>query len=321
MKTINRRSFIQETAKASAAAMLVSGFPLGHSAAAKRTKMTINLVCGAIGVSARTQADVNALAVKHGFESVEARGTELAVMSQGQIDDLLGDMKEKNITFGASGFPVDFRGSDAQFSGGIKEFPNFAKGIRRAGVDRVSTWISPGSGSMPYVQNFRQHAARLREVAKVLKDHGHRLGLEYVGTHTSLIRSKYPFVHTMAEMKELIAEIGTGNVGFVMDSWHWWQAQDSEGDILTLTNHDIVAADLNDAPAGKKREEQLDNQRELPMATGVIDLAAFLNAMNKIGYDGPVRAEPFNAPLRQLDKDAACAATSAAMKKAFALIT
>ena len=52
----------------------------------------------------------------------------------------------------------------------------------------------------------------------------------------------------------------------------------------------------------------------------VIDLAAFLNALNKLGYDGPVRAEPFNQALRELPKEEAVAATAQAMKKAFALI-
>ena len=58
----------------------------------------------------------------------------------------------------------------------------------------------------------------------------------------------------------------------------------------------------------------------MPAATGVIDVAAFLKALNQIGYDGPVRAEPFNKPLNDLNNDDACAATAAAMKKAFAML-
>jgi sugar phosphate isomerase/epimerase len=147
-----------------------------------------------------------------------------------------------------------------------------------------------------------------------------RFGLEYVGTKSLWTSQRHPFVHTMAETKELIAEIGKSNVGFVMDSWHWWTAGETAADILTLTNKDIVSADLNDAPMGIPRDEQIDGKRELPMATGVIDVGAFLNALNELGYDGPVRAEPFNAALRQMPDDEACAATIEAMKKAFALI-
>ena len=78
--------------------------------------------------------------------------------------------------------------------------------------------------------------------------------------------------------------------------------------------------DLNDAPLGIPLDHQLDGRRELPMTTGVIDAGSFLNALNGIGYDGPVRAEPFNKRVNDLNNDDACAATAAAMKKAFALI-
>ena len=44
-------------------------------------------------------------------------------------------------------------------------------------------------------------------------------------------------------------------------------------------------------------------------ATGVIPVAGFLGALLSMGYDGPVRAEPFNQPLNQMDNEAACAAT------------
>jgi hypothetical protein len=40
----------------------------------------------------------------------------------------------------------------------------------------------------------------------------------------------------------------------------------------------------------------------------------------QIGYDGPVRAEPFNKTLNAMDNEPAVAATAAAMKKAFALV-
>ena len=52
----------------------------------------------------------------------------------------------------------------------------------------------------------------------------------------------------------------------------------------------------------------------------MIDLKAFLSALMAIGYDGPVRAEPFNATVRTLPAGEAVAATARAMKRAFALI-
>jgi sugar phosphate isomerase/epimerase len=131
---------------------------------------------------------------------------------------------------------------------------------------------------------------------------------------------RYPFVHTMAEMKDLIGEIGAPNAGLLLDTFHWWNAGETAEDILSLKNEQVVSVDLNDAPAGVPRDQQLDNRRELPCATGVIDVGAFLNALNQIGYDGPVRAEPFNKAINALPKEEACAAAAKALKQAVALI-
>jgi sugar phosphate isomerase/epimerase len=68
------------------------------------------------------------------------------------------------------------------------------------------------------------------------------------------------------------------------------------------------------------KDQQKDNARELPLATGVIDVAAFLRALGAIGYDGPVRAEPFNEAVRKLPPEEAVAATGRAMRQAFALL-
>jgi sugar phosphate isomerase/epimerase len=91
--------------------------------------------------------------------------------------------------------------------------------------------------------------------------------------------------------------------------------------VLSLKGEEVISADISDAPAGIPIDQQVDQRRELPCATGVINLAGFLNALNKIGFDGPVRAEPFSDALKKMPREEAVAATSRAMKKAFALIS
>lgn len=278
--------------------------------------MKIALTPGSIGVTVTTQAELNALAHRHGYEAVEPRSPELAEMSSDQLQATLADLRAKTLVWAAAGLPVDFRGTDETFRTGMTRLPSIAAGLQRAGVTRVGTWLSPNSDTLTYRSHFSQTAARLREVGTVLKDFGLRLGLEYVGTQRSLVSRRYPFVHTLAETRELIAEAGTGNLGLVLDSWHWWTAGDTADDILTLTNDDVISVDLNDAPAGIEKRDQRDNQRELPLATGVIDVAAFLGALRRIGYDGPVRPEPFNQALNSMDNDEACAAAGRALRQA-----
>ena len=178
----------------------------------------------------------------------------------------------------------------------------------------------PTHAELNYLKNFQQHTERLQQVAQVLDDHGIRLGLEYVGPKTLRDRDKYAFVSTLEETRALIDEMQRPNVGLVLDSFHWYTAEEDIDDILTLTNREVVACDLNDAHRGRGPREQIDGERELPVATGIIPTKDFLQALVKINYDGPVRAEPFNQALNELDDQAAVAATADALKQAFELI-
>jgi sugar phosphate isomerase/epimerase len=280
----------------------------------------MDLVCGAIGVRAKGQRDAIRLAAQGGYESVQPSAGELARMSATELNELLDYLRASKLVWGAAGLPVDFRRDESAFAQGLSRLPELAKGLQQAGASRISTWLSPAHQELTYIANFKQHTRRLREIAKVLADHGLRFGLEYVGPKTSWSKQRFPFIHTMAQTKDLLSAIGRDNVGFVLDSWHWYTAHETKDDLLTLTNQDVVACDLNDAPAGVEIDQQIDSQRELPAATGVIDLKSFLGALVEIGYDGPVRAEPFNKKLNALDNDEAIAATSAALRKAFALV-
>jgi sugar phosphate isomerase/epimerase len=281
--------------------------------------MTIDLVCGNLGVKADLPGAI-ALAHKHGFGSVAPDAAYLGRLTDGQLAELQGDLKAKGLTWGATGLPVEFRNDDAAFRAGMVDLPAFALALRRAGASRVGTWIRPGHDRLTYVANFRQHARRLREVATVVGDHGLRLGLEYVGPRTSWTSARYPFIHTLAEMRDLITEIGRNDVGLVLDSWHWYTAGETVEDLRGLTNRDVVACDLNDAPRSVPLDQQRDGVRELPCATGVIDVRGFLKALAATGYDGPVRAEPFNATVRSLPADAAVEAAARALKQAFSLM-
>ncbi len=284
-----------------------------------KRKFTLCLSCGMIGVSGDARQALN-WAGQFGFESLEPATSFLATLSDTGLRAYRDEMKTKNLAWGAAGLPVEFRRAEAEFEQGMKLLPDFARVLQRAGITRVATWLSPGHPSLTYMANFRQHARRLREAARVLGDHGARLGLEYVGPKTSWSSSRFPFIHTMAEMKDLIAEIGRDNVGFLLDSWHWYTAEETKADLLTLRASDVVMCHLNDAPRNIPVAQQVDSRRELPCATGVIDVKAYLGALIQIGYDGPVACEPFNQELRKLPPGQALGAVAAAMKKAVALV-
>ena len=318
MHQMTRRTMVAASA-ASIAIVPYQAFGWLSAANETKRKFTMDLSWGAIGVRANQLQAIN-YAAEYGFESVYADARFLSSLDDAARADLAATMKEHGIVWGAAGLPVDFRKDEETFREGLTKLPVMAKAMEQAGVTRVGTWLRPYHNELTYIANFRQHARRLRDCVKVLGDHGLRFGMEYVGPKTLWASTRHSFIHSMAETKELIAEIGQDHVGLVLDSWHWYTAHETVDDLRTLTNKDIVACDLNDAPTGLEIDKQIDNKRELPSATGVIDLKTFLGVLAEIGYDGPVRAEPFNAKLNAMDNEAACRATSEAMKKAFSLV-
>jgi sugar phosphate isomerase/epimerase len=301
---LSRRCFLAVTALAAQARAA------GHA-------MHMHLSCGALGIQA-SQREAIDLAAKHGFDVIDADGKFLNGLSDGELQDLLGYMKAQKVGWAMAGLPVEFRRDDATFSAGIADFRTYANGLKRAGVRSVTTWVKPSSNDLAYVANFKVHVARLREIARGLDSAGLRLGIEYVAPKTAWASQRYPFIHSMAEMRELIAEIGLSNVALVLDSWHWYHAGDSGADILALRGSDVVSVDLNDAPAGVVKDQMVDGKRELPGATGIIDGKTFLQSLKEIGFAGPVRAEPFNDAVRRLSRDDAAEAAAGALRKAFA---
>lgn len=283
---------------------------------AQQRKFYTAFVPGSLGVKA-DQAKAIELAAKYGYDSVQPFPGDLR---RDGVQRYLEALERHQLRWAAAGLPVNFRSDDDSFAEDMAELPANADALQEAGVTRVGTWLSPAHEELTYLQNFKRTANRLRQVAKVLRDRDMRLGLEYVGTKRNWTGSRHSFVHTMAGTKELIAEIRGPNVGVVLDSWHWWTSRETADDIRTLSNDDVVSADLNDAPRGIERDDQYDNRRELPLDTGVINVRDFLEALVTIGYDGPIRAEPFNKRLNDMEDEQASRVASESLRKAFALV-
>jgi sugar phosphate isomerase/epimerase len=315
---ITRREFLVAGA-ATAIGLSAAGKLIAAATSAPERKFYAILSLGRLGLHASFPESLE-LATKHGFEGLDPDAGYLASLNDDGLHRLLDDLQKRNLKFGAAGLPVEFRKDPDTFNSDLKKLPATAAVLQRAGIWRVNTWILPCSDDLTYLQNFRQHAERLRLCAQVLADQGQVLGLEYVSPRTLWRSQKHPFIHTLSEMKELLVAIGTDNLGIQLDSWHWFNAQETQQDLLTLRGQDVITVDLNDAPTGLTLDQYRDNSRELPAATGVIPVKQFLDALLQIGYDGPIQAEPFNAALRALPLEQACAAASDSMKKAFRLM-
>jgi len=316
---MNRRNFIRHSGLSMSSLMLLSTITSWKTSIPTERKFTLWLDTGALGIKT-DQKGILQYASDYGFEAISAFPNELAQMSESELAAFKDEMQNNHIVWGSAGLPVQFRQDEATFREGLSAFPDQVAALARAGVSRMNTWIMPNHDTLTYRQNYHQHANRLKIIANILGDQGIRLGLEYVGPKTLWTDKRYAFIHTMAETKELIEAIGESNVGFVLDSFHWFTAGEEKADILTLTDDDVVACDLNDARSGYSKDEQIDGKRELPGEGSVIDLQAFVDALVAVGYTGPVRAEPFNQAVRDMEPAAALQKTYDTMIRTFQLV-
>src|SRR6185503_498945 len=158
-----RRDFLTRVVGGAVAAAFAR--PTSAAEPPARRRMTIDLICGNLGVKA-TQREAIDLAHRHGFESVFPDAAELARLSDAETADLLAELKAKGLVFGAAFLAVDFRKDDATFERGLAELPGYARTLERAGVRRTGTWLPPSSDTLTYLQYFKQTARRLREVAR-----------------------------------------------------------------------------------------------------------------------------------------------------------
>ncbi len=258
---------------------------------------------GAIGVQASTVEEALAAAKTGGFGGVEINVGEIAdrVEQNGaaSVTDLFA---AAGILPAGWGLPIDWRGDEAVWTEGLKHLPRQARAAAAVGATRTMTWVMPCSDTRPYDENRDFHVARFTPIARILADEGVSLGLEFIGPKTLRDTQAHPFIHTMGEMLALGSRIGP-NIGLLLDAYHWYTSHGTQADLNALTPAQVVYVHVNDAPKNVAVDDQLDGVRDLPGATGTIDIVGFLSALQAIGYDGPVTPEPF-VNLSHLPSDA-----------------
>jgi sugar phosphate isomerase/epimerase len=276
---------------------------------------------GAIGVRADL-AVVADMAAANGFDAVHVNIREVAAIGATQARDLLANA---GVIAAGFGFPIDHRKPLAEFEADLLDLEYLCKVAQAVGLTRTTTWIPSWHDALDFEENYAFHVERLRRAAAILADHDIRFGLEFLGPKTLRDGHACEFIHTMADMLRLCADIdraigaanGVGNMGLLLDAYHWYTSHGTLDQLAKLHDSDIVDVHINDALPGPI-DELPDTVRALPGETGVIDLSGFLATLKRIGYEGPVMVEPFSKRLNEMPPEAAVAETAAAMNKVWA---
>ncbi|MBR8835613.1 MAG: hypothetical protein DSM106950_16775 [Stigonema ocellatum SAG 48.90 = DSM 106950] len=104
------------------------------------------------------------------------------------------------------------------------------------------------------------------------------------------------------------------------DVHHWQNSGASVLDIHHLDLEYILYIELNDGLSGYDMFSIPEFERELPLTTGVTKILAFLQALYKKGYTGPVAVEPWNEKIRNMPLDAAVKTVKQSLDQCLSLI-
>lgn len=239
------------------------------------------------------------LASLGGFQGIDVDIVEIKELLKPRSIDVIKDLlKENDLRLGGWGLPVDIYSDEGMYQKSLKALPECVEIAELIDCRRVFTWLHPFSDTLSFDKNWAFHVSRLRPVADILQDHGCQLGLEFAGTKALRTFHKHEFIHTIESAIDLCKDIGTGNLGLLLDSWNWHINRGTLNQLRRLRAEQIIYVQVNDAPRGVPIDQQNHFVRCLPGETGVIDLIGFLKTLKEIGYDGPVAPEPFSSPIQ-----------------------
>lgn len=281
-----------------------------------------NLNANAIGIRGLPLAQVIRIAADTGYAGIDFNIREAAELADRHGIDYVRDLfTQAGVLPGQWGLPVVWN-DDSRWEQELAELPRLAAVGVALGCTRTATWCPSWSDVRPYDENYAWHIARFRPIAQVLRDQGCRFGIEFLGPVTLRTPHPYPFIYSLPEMMQLAADIGTGNVGLLLDAWHLFTSGGTLDDLDRITADDIVTVHINDAPAGVPLDQVSDTVRCLPLETGELDLVGFMRKLRALGYRGPITTEPFNQRINQVaaqDPVEAARQVSAAMDRLWEL--
>ncbi len=283
--------------------------------------MYSSLMPGAIGIKGLSLEDSIALAARAGFDGVWFDIKEAKALADQHSVDYVKDLfASKGVKPGGWGATVRWQ-DDANRDADLEALKPLAEFGVTLGNPFTTTGIMPANDDREFDDQYAFIIERLRPYAETLKAAGVNLGIEFIAPKTLRDKFKYQFIYSMPQMLQLGADAGIGNIGVLFDLWHHYTAHGTVEELDLLNSDNVFVVHVNDAPEGVEIDEQIDNQRLLPMESGVIPATAMMQKLAGIGFAGPVIAEPFNARINDMaatDPAAAARETQASIARLFA---
>lgn len=222
-----------------------------------------------------------------------------AGLSDAAMRDLLdkGGMRHRSVEFLADWFTMS-AAARANEAAAFAAARAFGASVLNVGPD-LGTGLTP-----PAVMRTAFRAVAARAEAQGLS-----LALEIVA---------WGNVRDVATALEIVE--GIENAGVVVDIWHVMRAGIPLADIAAIPASRILAVQINDADPAEPADLAQDTLERRLCGEGGWDLAAFVGAVRRPGYAGPLSVEVISTALQRMDVAEAARRSLDAARKATARV-
>ena len=262
--------------------------------------MQINLDTNQSGLGRVPLATLLPLARQCGFDAVTFPLWEISTAQQARA--ATAQVRDHGLQWSTMPMDIDIMRecSGAEFAADLERLQRQMDLAQTAGVARYYNHIWPGSNERARDDNFAWCVDRFGKVFEAARAHGLQAGMEFIGPKPLRDSFRYPFMWTLQDILTL-ADAISPEVGVQFDTYHWYTSGTTLEEIKLLGSGErVVGVHINDGWKGRSRDQQEDLERELPLATGVIDNVAAMRALHELGYAGPVWVEPFEPAATRL---------------------
>ncbi|MEE3053300.1 MAG: sugar phosphate isomerase/epimerase [Planctomycetota bacterium] len=137
-----------------------------------------------------------------------------------------------------------------------------------------------------------QISLRYRDLLKLGREAGVRPTMEYISFFGSVSR--------LDQARRIVEEANDPDATVIIDSFHTWNSGGNIEELRKLPAERISHYHIDDADPQMPAGSQTDPNRVMP-GDGPIDLAAEIEILREIGYEGTVSLELFNPGLWEKD--------------------
>lgn len=203
--------------------------------------------------------------------------------SAGAIGEVLD---RAGLAAGPASLPVEFRLDEDTFRRDAAQLPRAATLAAAIGVKTMFRSL-PASSPVPAKELLPTLRRRVSACASVLGEHGIDFAIEVIGPLHRRREAAHEFIWRLPDGADFAASCD-GDVGLLVDSWHWHHSGGTVLDIVELGDGilHVHVADAADIPDHAVR----DHERVLP-GTGVVDFPGFFGALKAAGYSGFISPE------------------------------